>query len=374
RILRELGAQIILHPVNWLSPAPSPTWRTRALENGLPWVAANRWGEEEGVAFSGGTSILGPHGEILDVLSRGDGVVVASVTLEGEAGAGEPSSSPWTRRLLLNPQFYPEERKEHAPGTVAVVQRGVAPSQPAAMKESLEEGLKSLSGGDLPQVVVLPQWVAARDIRGPRDIASWAEPLPGPGSDWLLEWARRLNGCLITTLLEWAEGDLYLTTVAMTPEGMAHQQRALFLPPAARPWARPGEGYRLWDSPWGKAVLLTLQELWDPEPLRGAAIMGARLAFISGDGEGIPTWLLRARAVENQMLLAVANREPGGGSFVYGDRKAEEGAAPLSRAGEWRYRLPSFAPWLDEKSLLRQRQVALYTPLLGKEKARDNRP
>ncbi|MBT9258806.1 MAG: carbon-nitrogen hydrolase family protein [Clostridiales bacterium] len=370
RILRQLGAEIILHPVNWLSPAPSPTWRTRALENGVAWVAANRWGEEDGVAFSGGTSILSPEGEILDVLSRGDGVVVASVPLrEGE----EPSlPRAFARRLLLNPQLYPSKKEDYPPGKVAVVQRGVAPGEPVSMKASLEEGLKNLSGGEVPQVVVLPQWVAARDVRGPRDLASWAEPLPGPGSDWLLQWARRLNTYVITTLLEWAEGDLYLTTVAMGPEGLLHQQRALVLPPEARPWAQAGEGYRLWDSPWGKAVLLTLHELRDPEPLRLAAIQGARLAFVSGDGEGIPTWLLRARAMENQMLLAVANREPGGGSFIYGDRRAEEGGAPLSRAGEWTYALPGFAPWLDDKSLLRQRQVALYTPLLGRKKAEAN--
>lgn len=83
RALALKGADIILFPRNWLSEkAPSMYWISRASENGVYLAAADRYGEERGVQFSGGSAVLGPDGRILASLDNGPGIVYADVDLD----------------------------------------------------------------------------------------------------------------------------------------------------------------------------------------------------------------------------------------------------------------------------------------------------
>ena len=68
RALALDGGQVILLPTAWPATAtfyPDFLARTRALENGVYLIAANRAGEERGRRFLGRSLILGPQGEIL---------------------------------------------------------------------------------------------------------------------------------------------------------------------------------------------------------------------------------------------------------------------------------------------------------------------
>ncbi|HET7009985.1 MAG TPA: carbon-nitrogen hydrolase family protein [Anaerolineales bacterium] len=68
RALALDGAQAILLPTAWPASAtfyPDFLARTRALENGVYLIAANRAGQERGQSFLGRSLILGPQGEIL---------------------------------------------------------------------------------------------------------------------------------------------------------------------------------------------------------------------------------------------------------------------------------------------------------------------
>jgi len=78
RIAALKGADIIAFPTNWVGESnnpPSKTWSLRAMENGLYWVAANRWGQERGAQFTGGSAVIGPTGEVQDWKLSGDGIV-----------------------------------------------------------------------------------------------------------------------------------------------------------------------------------------------------------------------------------------------------------------------------------------------------------
>src|SRR6266851_615881 len=67
------GADVILFPTNWLDErCPSSWWMTRALENGVYLIAANRSDVERGSEFSGGSGILDPDGSIQAFIDDGE--------------------------------------------------------------------------------------------------------------------------------------------------------------------------------------------------------------------------------------------------------------------------------------------------------------
>lgn len=380
RLAARQGALLVAHLTNWLGPAPSPAWRTRAAENGLYWVATNRWGEERGVRFTGGSAVIGPDGAVFDTRAEGDGIVVAAVNpgRVREVRASEPrtaGSAALARHypdIVLNPYLYSAKPVDRPAAHVAVIQAGERVSSPPGVRDACAARLLELaSGAASPDLVVLPALVQPGDVTGARDVAAWAEPLPGPSTDWLLEWARRLEAHIVTTLLEWSDGDVYLATVAVGPDGIVGRHRAEVLPDEAGAWCSPGNGADHLDLPFGRVGLLTAAELEFPEPIRLLALRGCRVVAAPGGGEQGRTWLWSQRATENQVWLAVANRDGAGGSFVYGDRSEEEARAPLAEAGSHVYQVPGYAPWVDDRSLLRMRPVHLYEPLCDVERPRE---
>jgi len=68
RALALMGAQMVLVSTAWPSAStlyPDFVARTRAAENGIFLVAANRIGEERGARFLGHSLIIGPDGDVL---------------------------------------------------------------------------------------------------------------------------------------------------------------------------------------------------------------------------------------------------------------------------------------------------------------------
>jgi len=69
RALVLQGAQLVCHPANLVLQYAQQTTVTRALENGIFWVLANRIGTEENsgrkITFTGRSQIIGPRGKIL---------------------------------------------------------------------------------------------------------------------------------------------------------------------------------------------------------------------------------------------------------------------------------------------------------------------
>ncbi|MBX6350772.1 MAG: amidohydrolase [Clostridia bacterium] len=377
RLVAEAGAEVVCHLTNWLGPAPARAWRARAAENGVYWIATNRWGEERGARFSGGTSVIGPDGAVLDVRAEGDGFALAAVDPARVRARRRSGDLAWegmaklAPELALNPFLYPEPRRERPDALVAVVQAGPTGAGPDEVRARCEPHLAALAAWpEPPALVVLPALVDPDDARGAREVAAWAEPLPGPSSDWLLDWARRLKTRLVTALLEWSEGDVYLTVVMVDADGVVARHRATRAAGAAPAWLTPGEGFHHVDLPFGRVGLLFGPELLPPEPLRLLALRGARIVAAPA-GAFAPSWLWPQRAVENELFLAVAAREATGGSFVYGDRREEERRAPLAEAGVHAYRVPGYVPWVDERTLLRMRPAHLYTALASRRAGRE---
>ncbi len=72
RCLTLLGADLVVLPTNWPPGAEclaEHAIRTRAMENGIYYLAVNRVGEERGTTFIGRSSICAPNGDVMAMAS-----------------------------------------------------------------------------------------------------------------------------------------------------------------------------------------------------------------------------------------------------------------------------------------------------------------
>lgn len=100
RVLALAGTQVVALSTAWPRAATLyPDWvaQTRAAENGLYLVAANRSGEERGTAFLGRSIICGPDGEVLaEAPADEEATIVADI---------EPDRSTNKRRVFVPGQY-----------------------------------------------------------------------------------------------------------------------------------------------------------------------------------------------------------------------------------------------------------------------------
>src|SRR5258708_26395792 len=70
------NADVLLFPTNWLEEkCPSSWWMARAFENGVYFIAANRYGLERSVHFSGGSCCIDPGCAIHNHLYNAEGII-----------------------------------------------------------------------------------------------------------------------------------------------------------------------------------------------------------------------------------------------------------------------------------------------------------
>ena len=139
-----------------------------------------------------------------------------------------------------------------------------------------------------------------------------AEPLDGPIVQRLTSLAADARTVLVAGLLEREGRNVYNTSVMVGPEGLllSYRKTHLWVGEGAR--VAPGDEFRcrLWhDIRWG---LLICYDIEFPEPARAVAAMGAQIILLT-NGNMAPygpthRTALAARAQENQVYVAVANR------------------------------------------------------------------
>ena len=242
RIPALLDADILLFPTNWFDEkCPSSWWMARAFENRLYLIAANRYGVERGIQFSGGSCILNPDGSIQHYLDNGEGIVYGEVDLScsrnkswGPPGAESVGDCLADRRpseymTLVNNTYLWEPLRYHGlydlaalpPGQlscVAIIQtdlqtfpRVEASSRPypapppfdiRSSLQFLRDMVKTFINDHspaCPDVLVLPELMLPGPvprIAGDQEIAHFqggAISVPGPETDALVELANELQ-------------------------------------------------------------------------------------------------------------------------------------------------------------------------------------
>jgi predicted amidohydrolase len=343
RVMALGGARVLAVPTNWLRLAPSPEWRARAAENGVYLVVADRWGEERGTRFAGGSCVIGPCGRILAARERGDGVVTAEIDLgrvEAEAtsvsgaGAGdrldrEPAAlgrlvhrrPSLYHTLLLHPYRWPERycfgdlgSDRFWLGAGPAMREGAGP----AMREGASGTVGDLPGDAGKRLIALPPGRQTSDVpyllRGAKEAGSYL--------------AVGLGRTAAGSSRPWGEEEVLL----VGPEGVLGRYRSPHFPFRDDP--SPAAPFPVYDLPFARVGLLHPLDLLLPEPARILAKQGADIVLVSGlwpDGMEDLEFLWAERAETNDLWLAIATQS---GAVVYAtDGRSEKAVVAGSPRG-----------------------------------------
>ena len=351
RLLSLRGADVICYPTNWfMEKTPAAIWMTRAFENGVYLIAADRWGNERTVEFSGGSAIIDPDGSIQSFMDTGNGIVYGTIDIERARnkgyGPGLAGNKLLERRpkeymnllqntYLFNPtEFFGLYGQTLPPGKrsrVAVIQMSPETANPESNLSKIERLVADLPGDC--EIAVLPELAATGMVRSRSEALPLAENTSdGPTVGRLTDLARQHSVYLVSSIIEADGRHLYNTAVLVGAEGVVGKYRKLHLGDADRTWATPGDlGLPVFDIPPGRVGLLVGHDAMFFESARCLAIQGADLICVPGALEYPGTeslgatqvphpptvftgptpvhWhLLRNRSEENSTFIAFANQ------------------------------------------------------------------
>lgn len=370
RLLALAGADVLCFPTNWLGEkSPGPAWMTRAWENGCYLIAADRYGAERGIQFSGGSCVLNPDGTIQAMQDTGDGVVWGEVSLTAARGGRGRAEKLALRRpelygnLLLNSyvwnpiEFHALYRQRPLPpgrgSQIAVVQFAPRVADAGGNLVQIEDALRDLCeqrlDGGHPDLVVFPEYA----LTGCPDPAHGDAAITADkGTAWreeLVALARRYGTHLVIGLAEREGQRTFSVAVLVGPEAVIAHYRKTHVAGTEATWCTPGaEPPPVIDLPLGRVGLLIGSDLGIPELARGLAIDGCDLLAVPAgpslppssplgptaipvNGPGIVAddkhhfHLARQRAIENNCYLAFASLpQPDGigASAVFGPTPA----------------------------------------------------
>jgi predicted amidohydrolase len=267
----------------------------RAAENGVYFIAANRYGLERDVQFSGGSAVIDPDGSLQSVLDTGDGIVWGRVdparARDKRPRSGRREDLIADRRpdaydtITLNTYLWqpadfhglygirplPDERRSRA----AVVQFSSAPGDVAANLDRIARETAALRDVDL---VVFPELAVTGPVPDRAAAEQLAETIPGPVTDRLREIAAAAGASLVVGLVERdaVTGQLFNSAAFVASDGVAGVYRKLHLSTEDRSWATPGDrGLPTFDIPAGRVGMLIGYDALFPEAARVLALAGA---------------------------------------------------------------------------------------------------
>jgi len=352
RILGLQEADIVAFPTNWVGGGtnpPSKTWRLRAKENGVCWIAANRSDTELGAQFTGGSAVIDPNGEVQHCLVDGEGIVYGEIrTDQRDASRLYRMRQPQAyQEILLHPYLWGEGE------TFAAVENGldpfevtVLPIAPSAAEE-LEAALAELgtaAAAGASRLVVLAEGRFRRADAPEAAVCRDAIAL-----------AARRHGAYIAfgVATERGEASAHL----YGPEGAIGEYRQVH---GASPDARGGR-FRVFQLPFGRVGLLTGADAELPESYRVLAKYGADVIAVSGSGtESYEPWMQRIWAFENDAILACARPRHTANSLLFLHRQLDmEGGEPLR--GTFR---PEQTSTARSRPFLRRMKTHLYDGII----------
>ncbi|HBY58849.1 MAG TPA: hypothetical protein DEH78_03445 [Solibacterales bacterium] len=228
-----------------------------------------------------------------------------------EAPAPEKAAKVRIQLLLVNAhrgrlefrgvRFDAIEAPAARPVTVAAVRYRAAqqPSAEANVARFLEAAAAKLPAKT--DLVLFPEGMTL--VGTGKTYLDVAEPVPGPTTLALAEFARRRNSWVAAGLLERDGGAVYNTAVLIGRNGqLAGKYRKVYLPREEMEGGlTPGASYPVFDTDFGKVGMMICWDVQYADPARALAIQGAEIILM-------PIWggsqlLGRARALENHVFL-----------------------------------------------------------------------
>lgn len=170
------------------------------------------------------------------------------------------------------------------------------------------------------QLVVFPECALSGYLFEDLDAcAPYAEQIPGPATERLIEACTRWNTHAVLGLLERARDAIYNAAVLVGPDGLIGHYRKAHLPGLGldRFVAHGDMPFAVYDTAIGRIGMAVCYDIRFPEPARIMALQGADLIALPTNWpvvnrlappSTIPDLLTRARACENRVFLAVSDR------------------------------------------------------------------
>ena len=208
--------------------------------------------------------------------------------------------------------------------TMALAQVDVPTGQPEAnLARARDFATQARAAG--ADLLLLPElWLHGYDLERAEE---WASPLGEGGFAHMAALAREFGLYVGGSLLERHAGGVSNTAALYAPDGTllgSYRKIHLFRLMQEHHYLTPGEHATLCPTPWGPVGLAICYDLRFPELFRTMALAGAVLFLVPAQWpvRRVEAWLLlaRARAVENELIVAACNRVGTDGQVTFPGR------------------------------------------------------
>ncbi len=168
---------------------------------------------------------------------------------------------------------------------------------------------KMQMAGEHPDLVVFPENFLTRGCRN-LTLSQGAQTVPGPLTDFLGKWARKLHTNIVTSLWRTDNRHYYNTAVVIDRSGQligTYDKVHLTVNESKNMTA--GRNYPVFELDFGKLGVLICWDLWFPEAARELRLGGAEIIAYPIAATGNPkNWdiIWPARCLDNQLYLATA--------------------------------------------------------------------
>jgi predicted amidohydrolase len=192
-----------------------------------------------------------------------------------------------------------------APRLVTIASVNLRPQSTGSPEKSVEQFMATAERVVPAKVdlVVLPEGITV--VGTGRRYADVAEPVPGPTTRRLGEFARKHRTYLVAGLYE-REGQVVYNTAVLLDRGgqVAGKYRKVYLPREEMEQIAPGNDYPVFQTDFGTLGIMTCYDVAYADPARGLTAGGAEIVVM-------PIWggdqtLAKARAIENQVYLVAS--------------------------------------------------------------------
>jgi predicted amidohydrolase len=335
RAMAMQDAEVIVDMANFFTMDQADMWGpARSYENGVWLVAATKAGWERSIYYPGGSMIADPKGRVLSKVPY-DSHGMAVATIDPEAAADKSiytandkiaDRRPETYGIMAQPYektpVYKIAEKPLVPAKsvtkVAAIQMHVTKDCQASEVLDMVDHAAKLGA----RVLVLPEYAFCPSaIPTASEAASLADQTPG-----LLAKAAAIAAkyqCLIAVpSVERTAVGLCVTTFLIGPDGEnAGRYQKTHLTAEERVWARAGDEYPVFETPFGRIGVMSGYDAVFPETSRCLAIAAADIILWPASlREAFERELLAIpRAEDNRVAVVLANRVDSpypGGSVV----------------------------------------------------------
>ena len=335
RSMTMQGAEVIVDMANFFAMDQADMWGpARAYENGIWLVAATKSGYERSIYYPGGSMIVDPKGRVVSKVPYDvHGLAVADIDLGAAADKSIYAANdkiadrrPETYGIIATPYertpVYRIADKPMVPSQcvakVAAIQMHVTTGNTSADVFDMIDNTAKLGA----KVLVLPEYafcaVPVPTAAEATALADDTEALLGTVAAIAAKYA-----CLVAVpSVERAAAGLYVTTFLIGADGEEiGRYRKTHLTAEERVWAKAGDDYPVFETPFGRIGVMSGYDAVFPETSRCLAIAAADIILWPASlREAFERELLAVpRAEDNRVAVVLANRTDSlypGGSLV----------------------------------------------------------